>query len=123
MENTVWFHRSPSHDLRDLYHGLRLEVVRRHHPREVLEPALVRQLCGGGGVADLRDLEEAEDVGHHDGYAGEGRPDHPRHRLGHPSSSSSSGIPLAGDNLGGDGGGAVGVGLGGKEMYSRYTFT
>ena len=47
----------PAEPVYDLDHGLRLEVVRRHHPAEVLEAALVRQLGARRGVAYLRDLQ------------------------------------------------------------------
>lgn len=37
-------HVLPAEFLDDFYHGLRLKIIRRHNPREVLESRFVRQL-------------------------------------------------------------------------------
>ena len=50
-------HVSPVHHLGNLNHGQGLEVVRWNNSGEVLEPRFVRQLCWGGGIADLGNLK------------------------------------------------------------------
>lgn len=50
----------PSHGFDYVQHGLGLVGVRRHHTGEELVAAVVAQLRGSGGVADLGDLRHTE---------------------------------------------------------------
>lgn len=57
-------HVCPVKVAQDLCHGLGLVEIRRHGAGEVVVAAFVTQLGAGGGVADLRDLEQPQKVGH-----------------------------------------------------------
>lgn len=57
-------HVGPVEVTQDLSDGLGLVEVWRHSAGEVVIARLVTELGAGGGVADLRDLEEAQEVGH-----------------------------------------------------------
>ncbi len=54
--------KGPVEVLQDVDHSACLKVVGRDGPCEVLEAALVAQCGAGRGVADLWDLEQAEEV-------------------------------------------------------------
>lgn len=57
-------HVSPVEIAQDFSHGFRLVEVRGHCPREIIVAGFVAQLGAGGGVADLGDLEESEQICH-----------------------------------------------------------
>lgn len=62
-----WGHRRhvrPVEVAKDLRHGLGLEEIWRHGASKVVIAAFVAQLGTSGGVADLRDLEQTQKVGH-----------------------------------------------------------
>lgn len=50
----------PAHGFNYVHHGLGLVGVRRHHTGEELVAAVVAQLRGSGGIADLRDLRHTD---------------------------------------------------------------
>lgn len=50
----------PAHGFDDVHHGLGLVGVRRHHTGEELVAAVVTQLRGSGGIADLGDLRHTD---------------------------------------------------------------
>lgn len=54
-------HVVPRHRRHDVHHGLSLVGVRRHHAGEEVVAGVVAQLGGGGGVADLGNLEEKKE--------------------------------------------------------------
>ena len=47
-------------------HGLRLELVGRDDADEIAEAVLIRQVATGGAVADLRNVEQLEQILHLD---------------------------------------------------------
>lgn len=57
-------HVGPVEETQDLGHGFGLVEVRGHGPGEVVIAGFVAEFGAGGGVADLRDLEEPEQVCH-----------------------------------------------------------
>ena len=61
-------HVGPVEVAQDLSHGLGLVEVGGHGAGEVIIARLVAELGAGGGVADLGDLEEPEQVGHLEKY-------------------------------------------------------
>lgn len=63
----------PVEEAQDLSHGLGLVEVGRHRAGEEVVAGLVAELRAGGGVADLRDLEEPQEVGHLQGQRSEVR--------------------------------------------------
>lgn len=50
----------PAHGFNYVHHGLGLVGVGRHHTGEEFVAAVVAQLGGSGGVADLRDLKHKD---------------------------------------------------------------
>lgn len=50
----------PAHGFDYVHHGLGLVGVRRHHTGEELIAAVVAQLRGSGGIADLGDLRDKD---------------------------------------------------------------
>lgn len=50
----------PAHGFDDVQHSLGLVGVRRHHTGEELIAAIVAQLRGRGGIADLWDLRHTD---------------------------------------------------------------
>ena len=50
----------PAHGFDDVHHSLGLVGVRRHHTGEELVAAIVTQLRGSGGIADLGDLRHTD---------------------------------------------------------------
>lgn len=50
----------PAHVFDYVHHGLGLVGVRRHHAGEELVAAVVAQLWGSGGIADLGDLRHRD---------------------------------------------------------------
>lgn len=57
-------HVSPVEEPQDFSHGFGLVEVWGHGPCEVIVAGFVAQLGAGGGVADLGDLEESEQICH-----------------------------------------------------------
>lgn len=50
----------PAHGFDNVHHGLGLIGIRRHHTGEELVAAVITQLRGSGGVADLGDLRHTD---------------------------------------------------------------